>query len=98
MAQAIGIRVESELLENVERFGKEEGMDRSTAIRTFLALGYREAVKARAAEEYRKGKITLSEAARLAGLTVADMAHYLVDNGFVSSYSLDDLKEELKRL
>lgn len=98
MAQAIGIRVESELLESVERLGKEEGMDRSTAIRKFLALGYKEAMKARAAENYRKGKVTLSAAARQAGLTVADMAHYLVDQGFVSSYSLDDLKEELKRL
>lgn len=98
MPQAIGIRMEKKLLQKIERLGREADMDRSTAIRHLIRLGYQEAVRQRAAEEYREGKLTLSEAAARAELTIWEMAHYLVDKGFTSRYSVQDLKEELKRL
>ncbi|MBS3148861.1 UPF0175 family protein [Candidatus Woesearchaeota archaeon] len=52
--------------------------------------------KERAANLYREGKITLTEAAHRASLTLWDFQHYLIDKGFVSSYSTEDLSEELK--
>ena len=52
--------------------------------------------KKKAAEEYMKGKITLSEAATRAELTIWEMEKYLVDNGFKSSYSTEDLERELQ--
>jgi len=48
--------------------------------------------------EHREGRITLSEAAHKAGLTLWDFQHYLVDTGFVSSYSIEDINEELELL
>lgn len=50
------------------------------------------------ADEYVKGKITLSEAACKAKLTLWEMEKYLVDNGFRSSYSVEDLEKELRLL
>ena len=52
----------------------------------------------RAASSYRKGDITLSEAAHRAGLTLWDMERYLIEQGIASSYSTDDLERELHAL
>ena len=49
----------------------------------------------KAAQNYIEGKITLSEAAYKAGISVWSMEKYLVDNGFKSSYSIEDLRKEL---
>jgi predicted HTH domain antitoxin len=50
------------------------------------------------AQKYLKGEISLSEAAHRAGLSLWDMEKYLVEHGFRSEYSLDDLSRELKSL
>lgn len=44
---------------------------------------------------YRERKITLSEAAHRAELTLWDMQQALVAAGFTSAYSLDDLEHEM---
>ena len=51
--------------------------------------------KIQAAQLYKEGKITFSEAAHRANLTLWDMQHYLIDTGFRSEYSLDDLQKEM---
>ncbi len=52
----------------------------------------------KAAEEYMQGKITISEAAHEAGLTIWEMEKYLVSHGFKSSYSVKDFERELKTI
>jgi len=52
----------------------------------------------KSAEEYIKGNITLSEAAFQAGLTLWEIEKYLVENGFKSSYSIEDLEREIQIL
>lgn len=49
----------------------------------------------KAAEDYVKGRITLSEAAKKAELTIWEMEQYLVANGYKSGYSVEDLEKEL---
>ena len=55
-------------------------------------------LKKKAAEDYMEGKITLSEAARKAELTLWEMEKYLVDNGFKAGYSVENLEKELQLL
>lgn len=98
MAEAIGIRLDDEILRKVDIVSKEEYSDRSTVIRKLLVLGLSEITKRKAAQSYREGRITLSEAAHTARLTLWDFQHYLVDAGFVSSYSIEDINEELELL
>ena len=45
-------------------------------------------------ERYLKGKITLSEAAARAEMTLWEMEGYLVELGYKSSYSIEDLEKE----
>ena len=98
MNRPLGIRLDKSFLQKVEKISKEESLDRSTVIRNLVNIGYKEMIKAKAAEKYIKGKITLSEASRIAELSMFDMEKYLVDQGFKSQYSIKDLKEELKNI
>ena len=96
MNRAIGIRLDSETLKKVKELEEEESVDRSTMIRKLVLIGCRDLAAIKAAQKYKEGKITISEAARKAGISVWDMEKYLVDSGFKSSYSIEDLKKELK--
>ena len=98
MGQAIGVRLPKEVLKNIERLSKEEMEDRSTVIRKLVLMGYKDFMQKKAAEKYLKGKITFSEAAHQAGLTIWEMEKYLVEQGFRSSYSTEDFKKEMKIL
>ena len=95
---AIGIRLPKEVLSRIEQLSKEEHEDRSTIIRKLVILGYLDLVKEKAAEKYLRGKTTLSGAARQAGLTLWEMEHYLVEQGYKSSYSVEDFEKELRSI
>ena len=94
---AIGIRLSKDVLSRIEKLSKEAQEDRSTIIRKLVILGYADFMKERAAHKYLSGNVTLSEAAHQAELTVWDMEQYLVERGFKSSYSIEDLERETKR-
>ncbi len=98
MRQAIGIRLPKDVLRQIEELSKEELEDRSTVIRKLVMIGYRDLMQRKAAEDYVKGSITLSEAAHKSGLTLWEMEKYLVEQGFKSSYSIEDLERETKLL
>ncbi len=95
MTDAVGIRLDKETLKAVDRLGEEESTDRSTIIRKLLKKGFEEYHKERAAQAYREGKVTLTEAAHRAGISLWDFQHYMVDKGFVSSYSIEDMMDEV---
>lgn len=95
---AIGIRLPKDVLTKIERLSKEEHEDRSAIIRKLVMLGYADFVKEKAAERYLQGKVTLSKAAHESGLTLWEMEKYLVERGFKSSYSTEDLEKELELL
>ena len=98
MGEAIGIRIDKEFLSKIDKISKEEAVDRSTIIREMIKLGYRDFVLERVSRAYMEGKLTLSQAAKSAEVTLWDMEKYLVDKGFISSYSIYDLEKELKIL
>jgi predicted HTH domain antitoxin len=95
---AIGIRLPREVLSQIEKLSKEEHEDRSTIIRKLVILGYLDFVKEKAAEKYRSGRVTLSEASHQAGLTLWEMESYRVERGYQSSYSVENLEKELRLL
>ncbi|MFW6111305.1 MAG: UPF0175 family protein [Thermoproteota archaeon] len=49
-----------------------------------------------AAQKYRKGEITISQAAREAGTTIWEMEKFLVESGYTSQYNIKDLQRETK--
>ena len=98
MSQEIGVRLPKEVLKIIEKLSEEELEDRSTIIRKLVIIGYKDLIKKKAAENYAKGKITISEAAYQAGITIWEMEKYLIEEGFKSDYSVEDLEKEMKML
>jgi len=98
MSKAIGIRLPEDILKEIEKLSKDGMEDRSTVIRKLVIIGYKNLRLEKTVEEYIKGNITFSEAARRAGLTIWEMERYLVSHGFKSSYSINDLEKEMKIL
>ena len=96
MSEAIGIRLSKEILKMINRLSKDELEDRSTIIRKLVMIGYKDFIKKKAAENYVKGKITISEASHQAELTILEMEKYLIERGYVSYYSIEDFEKELK--
>lgn len=94
-SQAIGIRLENKFLKNIDDLSNEEHFDRSTTMRILLKEGYKNHMIKKAAEEYKAGRMTMSRAAEKAKITIFEFERFLVNNGFKSQYSVDDLKEEL---
>ncbi len=97
-SQAIGIRLENDLLKRVDKIGEEEKMDRSTAIRVLIEEGYSSRMEKKAAKEYAAGRITMGKAAEKAGMTIWEFEQYLVMHGYKSQYSVSDLLEEAKKI
>jgi|SRR3989344_1533597 len=98
MDNPIGIRLPKEILEKINKLSKIQMEDRSTLIRKLVTLGYMQLVKEKAAEFYLQGKITLSEAAHQADLTLWEMERFLIERGYKSEYSTEDLEKELALL
>ena len=85
MEQPIGLRLPVEFVQKIEMMSKKEREDRSTTMRKLLIEGYQQKMKKQAIEEYKRGKITLSEAAKRASLTLWEIEQELVISGFKKS-------------
>ena len=98
MSQPIGVRIPDEILNKIDKMSNKEFNDRSTVIRKLILLGFSHFLKQMSAEEYIKGNLTLSESAKQAEVTIWEMERFLVEQGYKSDYSIDDLEEEMKVL
>ncbi|MFH1587712.1 MAG: UPF0175 family protein [Candidatus Diapherotrites archaeon] len=95
---AIGIRLENDFLSKIDNLSKKESLDRSTTMRILLEKGYFEHIKKKAMEEYMKGKVSISKAAKIANTTIWEMRKYLIENGIKSEYSIKDLQKEVQKI
>jgi metal-responsive CopG/Arc/MetJ family transcriptional regulator len=95
MNEVIALRVNEDFLRKIDELSEKEASDRSTIMRNLMQKGFQEHLKEKATQEYLNGKITFSEAAHRANLTLWEMEQRLINKGFRSSYSIDDLKEEM---
>ena len=94
MADVIALRLERPLLREIDELSKKEDLDRSTIVRRLIKRGFAEVAKEHAVGDYREGKITISTATHRAGLTLWEFEKCLMDRGFVSDYSIEDLEHE----
>jgi len=96
MQKTVATRIPSELEEEIIKFMKEEGLDKSTAIRRILEIGVNEWKKKRAIELYRAEKITLWKASQIAGLSLREMLDELGRLKIPTHVSTKDLEEDIE--
>ncbi|EMA47122.1 UPF0175 family protein [Halobiforma nitratireducens] len=93
----ISTRVPDDLEKELEQYLEEERLDRSTAVRKFLAEGLAEWRREQALEKLAAGEITVTKGADLAGMSVWEFTQ-LAHEHDITWVSRDHLESDLEEL
>jgi len=96
MEKTVATRISHELEEEIVDFMREEGLDKSAAIRRILEIGLNEWKRRRAIELYRAGKATLWKASQIAGLSLREMLDELNRLKIVTHVTVEDIEEDIQ--
>jgi metal-responsive CopG/Arc/MetJ family transcriptional regulator len=77
MSKTVSTRLEEEEIKKLNEISKEEHVDRSGLIRKFILDQMKQHEMRKAAEYYRKGIMSLQEAATAAGVSLYDMMDHV---------------------
>jgi len=91
--QNLTVRLDRELLKKIEQEAREEATDKSTIARRLITIGIRQAQKARAVEDYRRGRCTIWKASQLAGISLREMMETLRRERIPLHLSPEDVDE-----
>jgi predicted HTH domain antitoxin len=92
-AQNLTVRLEKELIRKIEEEAREEKTDKSTVARRLITLGIEQTRKARAIDEYRKGKCTIWKASQKAGVPLREMIETVKRERIPLHLSPEDVEE-----
>ncbi|MHA1312177.1 MAG: UPF0175 family protein [Candidatus Helarchaeota archaeon] len=90
------IRFPEDIIDDLEKICKEEGMDKGAIIRKFLRESIKNYKIKKAIELYRDGLISLWKAAELADITYREALDELKKRNIPFNYSKEDLENDLK--
>lgn len=91
--QNLTVRLDRGLIKKIEEEAQHEKTDKSTVARRLIAAAIEQAQKARALEEYRKGKCTIWKASEKAGVPLREMIELLRQEKIPLHISSDDVDE-----
>lgn len=97
MMKNISIRLSEDFMKEAERLARLELVDKSTIIREALEKGFAEIKLKIAIEMFAKGKVSTSEAANIADLSIGEMMDELVKRGLKPNITKEDIKGSLER-
>lgn len=89
------IQFPKKIIEEVEKLAEEDYSTKEIMIKKMVAMGLREYRKIKAAKLYKEGKISISGAARMCGMTVKRMGEYVSEKEFRMDYGILELEKEL---
>jgi len=98
MTDVVSTRLDEKEIEELNEISKRERIDRSSLIRKFLLVQIQEYRLRESGEKYRKGLVSMAEAATLAKVSIYKMMEY-VERERIQAPSLTDpeMEEDLKR-
>ncbi len=98
MTGVVSTRLDEKEIEELNKISERERIDRSSLIRKFLLAQIQEYRLKESGEKYRKGLVSMAEAAILAKVSIYKMMDY-VDREKIQAPSLTDseMEEDLKR-
>ncbi len=97
MTDIVSTRLEEKKIEELNQICEKERIDRSALIRKFLLTQITEYRKKDVGEKYRKGLVSLAEAANLAKVSIYEMMDYIEREKIQpAALSEEEMEEELK--
>lgn len=94
----VSLRLPESEVSQLESTAQALGVDRSTLLRWAVRRGTSALLFERACDAYRRGEVTLSRAAEIAGLSLRDLILRLRDQDLVLNYDPEDLAADLQPL
>jgi len=91
----LSARVEEEEARKIDQLAAELGLDRGALLRQMIRRGLREIVSQTALDAYRRGEVTLSRAAEMAGISLRDMLLRLSEESLEFNYDLAELERDI---
>ncbi len=98
MTTTISTRLPRKEAKEIERFAKEEDLDKSTFVKRLLHKSLKEYKVEYAFKLYKEGKVSLWKAAELADKSLWDMIELMEKYDVYLNYDMDDLREDLKNI
>ncbi len=89
------VRLPKEMVEEIEKLSREEGIDKGTLIRKLIAESLREYKIKKALELYREGEVSLWKAAEISGITYREALEELRKRNIPFRYDLEDLEVDI---
>ncbi len=89
-------RLEKEKAKRIDELAADLGLDRGALLKQLIRKGYKDIQTERALEGYRRGILSLSRAAEIAGLTLRDLLFRLPEESIELNYDLRELKRNLE--
>jgi len=89
------VQFPKKIIEEVEKIAEEDYSTKEIIIKKMVAIGLREFRKVKAAKMYKEGKISISGAARMCGMTVKRTSEYISEKEFRMDYGILELEKEL---
>ncbi len=96
MLKNISIRVPKEIIEDSVELAGYEYTEKSIILRDALRIGLDELKKRIAIKLYAKERVTISEAADIADVSVGEMIEILAQQGIKAHIKSEDISESLK--
>lgn len=98
MTITISTRLQTKEAREIEKFAKEEDLDKSTFVKRLINRSLQEYKIEYAFKLYKEGKVSLGRAAELADKSLWEMIELMKKYDVYLSYSIDDLKEDLRTI
>jgi len=90
------VRLPEDVIQEIEKLSREEGVEKGTLIRKLLTESLREYRIDKAMEMYRSGKASLWRAAEIAGITYREALEELKKRNIPFRYDLEDLEIDME--
>mgnify|MGYP001612671359 FL=1 len=92
----VSARLPSKDIKEIEKFAKEEDIDKSTFVKKLLHKSLESYKLEYAFRLYKDGKVSLWKAAQIADKSLWDMIGLMEDYDSYLNYDAEDLREDLK--
>jgi len=96
MTRNVSVRLDEELVQQVDELADMENLDRSQLLRHVFKEGLEQYRVELAVTQYAEDELTVSEAAALAGVPVGEFMDTLVERGIQADLSVTELEDSLE--
>ena len=94
----LGVRMEKEVYEIIDKFTQEESRDKTSAIKILIQESWKELGLKKALSKYEQGVLSVDKAAKIAGLTISEMMKEIASHSIKSEQTLEEYRKGVRIL